>query len=215
MNRLTKIADKYCYTDKGTNGDGHLYTEFYQPFFEKFENPKILEFGTYMGGSAHMFNDFFDGNCEIWTCDIGYDAYDYIKDIPNIHFEHIDLNSQELINKFKEKLNGIKFDIIIDDAEHVWWQQLNLLYNFHDYLNNNGIYIIEDLQNSRIYTDPENSPLYFLNFLSPNIMLSKEQNDKILSSIKDVQIFNRKNDGKDMVEYFGGRSITSIITFNN
>ena len=43
MNRLTRIADK-CGTDKGSINDAHLYTEFYQQFFEKYEFPKILEY---------------------------------------------------------------------------------------------------------------------------------------------------------------------------
>jgi hypothetical protein len=49
MERLTKLANKWG-TDKGTEfEDSHGYTEFYQKFFEKYDNPKIIEIGTWQG----------------------------------------------------------------------------------------------------------------------------------------------------------------------
>lgn len=214
MNRLTKLADKYG-SDKGTIESAHLYTEFYQPFFEKYENPKILEIGTWQGASAHMFNDFYDGNCEIYTCDILPETQDNVKDLPNAHFFLVDAGNKESVDSLREKLSGIKFDIIIDDASHVWWDQMNLLRGLNRLLAKDGIYIIEDIHYSRLYPDMAESPLFFVNFLKPNIMLSEEENNELLSRIKDVQIMSRKNNSEQMMAYFGGRSITAILTFED
>lgn len=212
MNRLTRIADK-CGTDKGSINDAHLYTEFYQQFFEKYEFPKILEFGTWKGGSTKMFNDFFDGDCMIWTCDILKESQEYVKGMDNVLFKNVDISNGEQLNELYESLKDIEFDIIIDDASHVWGDQMSLLSKFHKLLKKDGIYILEDIHYSRLYADSENSPLFFLNFLKPNVQLTQEENDELINKIKDVQIYSRKNNSEDMVKYFGGRSITAIITF--
>ena len=213
MKRLTKLANKYE-TDKGTTThDAHGYTEFYQAFFEKYESPKILEIGTYKGNSAKMFNAFYDGDCEIWTCDIVEEMGEYVKDMPNVHFVHLNVTNKDEINTFVETIKDVEFDIIIDDASHIWQDQMNALVGFHKLLSPDGIYILEDIHYSRLFIDPENSPLFFLNFLVPNNMLTEEENEMLINSIKDVQIWSRKNLNYDMPLRFGGRSMTAIITF--
>ena len=216
MKRLTKIANS-CGTDKGSAcGDMHCYTEFYEPYFSKYESPNILEIGTYQGGSARMFSKFFDDDCKIWTCDIAEGFSDFVADMPNVTFKQLDLGDKNAVKALHDyfKENNIIFDIIIDDASHVWYHQMNALCGFHDLLKPDGIYITEDLNYSLIWEDPEHSPLYFLNFLDRNIMLTDEEYSELKSKIKDVTIFNRKNEATDsMREKFGGRSITSIITF--
>lgn len=216
MKRLTRIANS-CNTDKGsTCGDMHCYTEFYEPYFEKYEAPNILELGTYEGGSARMFSKFYDDNCKIWTCDI-YDGFaESVSGLPNAKFFTLDLENKEEIKKLHDYFvsEGIEFDIVIDDASHAWRHQMNALCGFHDLVKKDGIYIIEDLNYSLIWSDPENSPLYFLNFLSENVMLTNEEYSELKNKIENVTIFNRRNEATDsMRERFGGRSITSIITF--
>lgn len=216
MKRLTRIAN-ICDTDKGSAcGDMHCYTEFYEPYFEKYDNPNILEIGTYKGGSAKMFSKFYDDECKIWTCDCYSGFAESVSGMPNATFIELNLEYKDDIKKLHDyfKNEGIEFDIIIDDASHVWQHQMNAISGFHDLLKEGGIYIIEDLNYSLIWTDPENSPLYFINFQQENIMLTNEEYAELKSKMKDIVIFNRKNESTDtMKECFGGRSITSIITF--
>lgn len=216
MKRLTKIANAFG-TDKGsTCGDMHCYTEFYEPYFEKYESPNILEIGTYLGGSAKMFSKFYDDDCKIWTCDIAEEFAESVSGMPNVVFNQLDLENKDAIKELHDyfKSNNIEFDIIIDDASHAWRHQMNAICGFHDLLKKDGIYIIEDLNYSLIWVDPEHSPLYFINFLDKNIMLTDEEYNELNSKIKDVIIYNRKNISTDsMKTKFGGRSITSIITF--
>ena len=214
MNRLTKLANKYG-TDKGSNcRDSHCYTEFYQQFFEKYEHPKILEIGIYHGGATRMLNDFFDGDCEIWACDWEDDFKQYVEDMPNVHFVHLDVSNKNDIAKLAKSLEGVGIDIIIDDASHFWYDQMILLLGLNHLLTDDGIYILEDIHFSRLFIDPENSPLFFINFLQPNCMLTEEENSELINRIKDVQIFSRKNvSTEDMINKYGGRSMTSVITF--
>lgn len=213
MERLTRLANKYK-TDKGTEfEDAHGYTEFYQQFFEKYENPKIIEVGVWHGGSIRMLNDFFDGECEIWALDYDTSLKQYVEDMPNVHFVCVDASDKNSIKEFKESMDGTEFDIIIDDASHIWRHQMNLIYGLHGLLKENGIYVIEDIHFSRLFSDPENSPLFFINFLMPNVMLTEEENKELIDKIKDVQIFSRKNHAFEMDENWGGRSMTSVITF--
>ena len=213
MERLTKLANKHK-TDKGTEyRDAHGYTEFYQQFFEKYERPNIIEIGIWEGGSTRMLSDFYDGDCEIWALDWDENLKRFVEDMPNVHFVNIDAGNKEQIEEFRKSVEGIKFDIILDDASHIWQHQMNLISGLHTLLSENGIYIIEDIHFSRFFTDPENSPLFFINFLYPNVMLTDEENTELINKIKDVQIFSRKNHAFEMDERWMGRSMTSVITF--
>lgn len=215
MERLSRIANKVG-TDKGTNyEDSHGYTEFYQRFFEKYEHPNILEIGTYLGRSAKMFEEFYDGECSIYTCDI-IDSTEQIKDVPTAKYFYVNESDGESLARLHEQLKDIKFDIIIDDASHVWQDQFNGLTALHDLLSEGGIYILEDLHYSRLKGDEiiKFSPLYFLAFMFPSPLIGEEESNKLINKIKDIQIFSHKNNSTmEMREWYGGRSMTAIITF--
>lgn len=215
MERLSRIANKVG-TDKGTNHeDSHGYTEFYQKFFEKYEHPNILEIGTYLGRSAKMFEEFYDGDCTIYTCDI-IPSEEYIKDVETATYIYVNESDGESLKKLHDSLKGVKFDIIIDDASHVWQDQFNGLTALHDLLSEDGIYVLEDIHYSRLYGQENavNSPLFFLNFLFPSACLGEEDYNELVNKIDNVYIFSRKNEStQEMREWYGGRSMTAIITF--
>ena len=58
-----------------------------------------------------MFNDFYDGYCEIYTCDILERCEECVKDMPNVHFYNVDAGSKESLYKLKEEL-GVEIEII-------------------------------------------------------------------------------------------------------
>lgn len=214
MERLTKLAN-YFGTDKGTTcGDSHRYTEIYQSYFEKYENPVILEIGVFHGSSIKMINAFYDGQCEIYACDIDSNCENYIRDLPNVHFIQLELGNMESMKNVKSCLGNIKFDMIIEDASHIWEHQMYSLYMYHDMLKENGIYILEDLQTSRQYEDLRISPLAFLALAQPSGLIEPEYEDKILKDIEDIKIFSVRNEKTQaMRDFYRGRSITSILTF--
>lgn len=216
MKRLTKLANKYN-TDKGTGyWYSHSFTDFYEPFFEKYENPTILEIGTAEGSSAKMLNDFFDGECTIYTLNINGNCAKNVEGYDNIHFFRVDCSSDEDINKFlNETVPGIDFDIIIEDGSHYWDHQMISLYFFSKRLKKNGVFVLEDLHTSIVdyATDNkhEQSPLFYVNFLEGGIGLYGYEKEELTGRIKDVLVFNRYNELNDTK--FKNRSITAIITF--
>ena len=147
MNRLTKLANKYS-TDKGTEYMyKHTFTEFYEPYLKKFEHPTILEIGTGDGGSAKMFSAYYDGDCEIYTLDI-LPIADKFEGYNNIHTYVVDASNEDSVWGFIESLNGLKFDIIIDDASHRYKDQYISLVYFRQCLKKGGLFIMEDLHTS-------------------------------------------------------------------
>ena len=224
MNRLTEIANKYN-TDKGTNsicannGPGHGFTEFYYKFFKDIKKPTILELGVYEGASIKMFNEFYNGNCEIYCVDIDNKCdVSYIGD--NIHFHILDLGNEKQLSNFLQMMNdnNVRFDIILDDASHIIYHQM-IAYSFlRELLKKDGMYIIEDLHTcfGDIWPYNKNEKTttldFFVNF-KPYHRFGKEMNEKLLSEIKTVELFsNDNNSGSTTLNGIRkNRSITAVI----
>lgn len=213
MKRLTKLANKYN-TDKGTEyWFAHGFTEFYEPYFAKYENPTILEIGTAEGGSAKMLNEFFDGDCTIYTIDIDKETGKNVEGYDNIKFFNVDCSNEDEINKFlNEDAAGVDFDIIIEDASHLWVHQMLSLYFFGKRVKKGGLFVLEDLHTSYVKEhEVTESPLYFLNFFEGGYGLYDYEVRELTERIKDVIIYNRYNEKN--CDFFKHRSVTAIITF--
>lgn len=207
MKKLTEIAN-YCQTDKGYNFDEcHGYTEYYEYWLSKYDNPKILEIGSFRGASTRMFDEFYNHNCEIWTYDIDYTNYNYKFNKDNIHCFQGNQNDEGDWKRFFETAPD-KFDIIIDDGSHMPEHQLNTLFWLHNHLTENGIYILEDLH-TYMWDKQQNSPLYFLNFWDPNDYLTPAQKYILFDRLIDEIVIHRKNENSNYCK----RSITSILRF--
>jgi hypothetical protein len=142
MHELTRLANYYG-TDKGSEHNDyiHCYTEFYGPLLNHRRNnlKNMLEIGVYEGQSLRMWKDFFV-NANIYGIDC---------DKVNIKEERLFIGSEinayieETVNIFKDK--NIKFDFIIDDGPHNMSSWTFVLNNYIDLLDENGIFIIEDI----------------------------------------------------------------------
>ena len=212
MKELTKLGIKYG-TDKATY---HLYTEIYDDYFKKFNNPNILEIGVHRGASLQMHNEYFNEKCNI----VGLDSRDRLKYKGNGKNIKIITGDQSKIEDLKKCVDAVKekeYDIIIDDGGHfVKAQQISFSFLF-DFVKKKGIYIIEDLQTSfsEKYNPEKNlNTIDFLNQLDKGVYSSLpphiSQNDfgRLKKQIKSVEIF-WKTPKQDI-----DNSITSIITKN-
>lgn len=222
MNRLTEIANKYN-TDKGTNQccdnkrKGHGFTEFYYEYFKDLKHPVILELGVWEGASIKMFNDFFNGDCEIHCVDI--DPKRNIESIgDNVHFHLLDLGNEKQLSEFVKKMGDISFDIILDDASHLIYHQM-LAYSFlRKLLNKNGMYVMEDLHcnfgDCWSYNKDEKTTTldFFVNFI-PYHKFSDELNLALFNEIKTVELFSNDNNSlpHNLRNLRMNRSITAII----
>lgn len=143
-------------TDKGV---GHNYIQYYDKLFAPLQASEcnILEIGVLHGGSIRMWNEFFEnGNIyglDDFSHEIGFSREGQTK----VDWNQVEegLNALERVNiikcdstdaeKVNEALEGLKFDLIIDDGNHTVPAQLKTIELFYPYLSENGIYIVEDV----------------------------------------------------------------------
>jgi len=146
-----------------------IYDFYFNPFKKRKIN--ILEIGIDTGNSLRFWKNYFSKKSNI----IGLDIKKYnFKDKNIFTFqgrqEDIFFLSQ-ITKKFK------KFDIIIDDGSHNCKDIIKSFNYFFNYLNNEGIYIVEDLQTSyfpryngsRINLKKNNTSMNFLKNLTDSI----------------------------------------------
>jgi hypothetical protein len=125
--KLTELGLKYQ-TDKAYF---HLFTEFYNDYFEKFlDRPiNILEIGIFEGKSLLMLKEFFPEST-IYSIDINPKSVDL--NLGNNINKY--LCSQDDFPKLQKIFNNIKFDIIIEDGSHMTSHQQTSLGFFFSYL---------------------------------------------------------------------------------
>jgi cephalosporin hydroxylase len=158
--KLADIHNKYD-TDKGTY---HSYINKYDELFAPFQDKRInfLEIGCLTCGSIKMFNEYF-AQGHIYGIDNWEQNTDHmgqllqnkginltqIVDDINQNYPKVKLITCDSTNKdaVVKKLNGMKFEIIIDDGDHRTQSQFETFKNFIPLLEKGGVYVIEDVGN--------------------------------------------------------------------
>lgn len=122
------------------------YFEIYDNHFSRFRGKKvvILEFGVSQGGSLQMWKNYFGEGAMIYGVDIEPKCKQLEEDQVEIF-----IGSQEDANFLKEIKNKIpKVDILIDDGGHTMNQQIVTFEEMFSHVNDNGVYLCEDLHTS-------------------------------------------------------------------
>ena len=143
MNKLDEIIKEFeLLTDKNTT---HTYTPVYHDLFKDIRHKKlnILELGICTGGSLQLWNEYFP-NSHILGMDVTYQLLKQGMNEPRIQYILRDAYSHDTINKYKS--NGMKFDIIIDDGPHTKESQEICAEHYPQFLKDDGILVIEDIQ---------------------------------------------------------------------
>ncbi|MGQ0732803.1 MAG: hypothetical protein ACT4QD_04005 [Acidobacteriota bacterium] len=103
------------------------------------------------GGSLRAWRDYFP-NASIHGIDVQPDTQFHE---PRITTHLCDSTDARQVEALFERLNGLRFDIIIDDGSHVDSNQLATLRLFYQRLTEGGLYFIEDLDpNCMLNTTP-------------------------------------------------------------
>ena len=135
---LKNIAKKFP-----TSKNDHQFIDYYEDYFERFKDKEIniLEIGVERGDSLRMWREYFT-KAQICAIDL-IDRNIYVNNTDIMIGDQSDYYFlQQVVNKYQ------KFDIIIDDGSHQCKhiiKSFNFLFN---YLNDDGIYVVEDLQTS-------------------------------------------------------------------
>lgn len=140
MSDLLQIGKKYP-SSKNRFG----FIEIYEKYFNEVKNEKlnILEIGIDKGDSLRIWRDYFP-NAKI--CGLDIDKKDF--KINGVEFFFGDQSDKNFLKTIIDKYNS--FDIIIDDGSHISKHIITSFNYLYPYLNDNGLYIVEDLQTSYI-----------------------------------------------------------------
>lgn len=168
---LTDIANESG-TDKGTVGPsavhgGHNYTDIYEAYLGSLRQKPctILEVGIGLkrkddpriahgrnsggGGSIKMWSTYFEKGT-VYAADIVDGSFLNSEKVKTFI---LDQGDEASLRAFKEKLQGVQFDAIIDDGSHHPDHQQKTIGILFPLLKSGGIYFIEDVQKNG-YGDP-------------------------------------------------------------
>ena len=156
-NQLTDLMNLYG-SDKGGKNNHHNYSEYYSHIFfnKKKYIKKFLEVGlgtnnvnlaSNMGAegkplaSLRAWKDYFI-NAEIYGADIDKNI---LKDEEGIKTFYVDQTDPITISEMFKKIGVEKFDVILEDGLHEFNANICFFENAINFLDDDGIYIIEDV----------------------------------------------------------------------
>ncbi len=192
---------------KRSQTKGHGYSKFYSNQLKEFKNKKIniLEIGSYAGASAAAFAKYFS-NANIFCFDVNISNFKYQS--KNIFVYGVDINNKkkvkEILNDIFEKNKFSFFDLIIDDGSHNLSDMLLSFNLFFHYLNNEGIFVIEDFKHPNYYQYNRNINHILIDEFLNNLenkklfnssIVSQENQKYLMNVIKKIDIYkgNLKN----------------------
>lgn len=137
-------ADKSPYNPRKWQ---HAYTPFYDLIFSPIRYKPIVfgEIGIFKNTSMQMWRKYFP-HATLYGWDHSEEFLQYAKNqqLENVHYDYMNVKEEISINESFQKTNT-KFDVIIDDSSHEFWDQIKIIRNAHKYLNPGGYLIIEDI----------------------------------------------------------------------
>ena len=203
---LDNLSKKYN-LDKNIASGCHNYIPGYVSIFEdiRYNVNNMLEIGIgsvengQMGGVIHLgyktgnslkcWSEYFS-NSKIYGIDI---------------FEHKELNTDRITTFVADQSNesclknvidkiNCNLDIIIDDGSHQGEHQVFSFMYLNKYLNNNGIYVIEDVQPKNIdkFIDLTIFPSNYVNYIKNNFNITYLDTRKDYNRADDFMVVFKK-----------------------
>ena len=161
--RMDKIGAR-CNTDKASLGRskahrggaatdrprGHDYLRKYEFFIGRFASKpdfRMMELGAgpdwNIGASVHLWEEFF------WRDDFRLRVVDVKPTANNLANERVSVTVGDLGDPaVLAELASSAYDVIIDDASHLWGHQLLALEFLFPSIRQGGMYVIEDIETS-------------------------------------------------------------------
>jgi hypothetical protein len=118
---------------------------FLRPF-QLQQTLKFGEVGILNGASIRMWKDYFQ-NASFHAFDISIQSLLNVKSIPNVITYLVDeTNVHGIVDCLEEATSdGVRFDILLEDASHQLNHQLHFLKDAIQYVRPGGLLIIEDI----------------------------------------------------------------------
>jgi hypothetical protein len=148
MLTLQQLYNKYKKGDWPDKNSTHSYISVYEEILAPYRHTakNILEIGLMSGESLKMWDEYFDG--DVYGMDCNIKPIDGLADLTKIIKEGYRVVIGDASNQMdvEKHFKGIKFDVVIEDANHDVSQQIDIYNTLKPYLKDNSIYIIEDIQ---------------------------------------------------------------------
>lgn len=143
------------------------YDKILSPFREAFSS--ILEIGVAQGQSIRMWTDYFT-KATIHGADISKASENCVDYSDRIRFHLLDQRNEAQLKNLEQ---FSPFDLIIDDGNHFWMEQILTFKTLFPYLRKGGIYIVEDTTTSywREYKNNPVSPIEYFKSLVDEVHL--------------------------------------------
>lgn len=122
------------------------YFEIYDRHFSRFRGTDVhlVEFGISQGGSLQMWKEYFGPNAKIFGIDINPHCQKLEEEQIEVFIG--DQEDRKFLKSLREKIP--KIDILIDDGGHTMKQQINTYEELFSCIDENGVYLCEDLHTS-------------------------------------------------------------------
>ena len=133
-------------TDKNTT---HSYLPLYDELLVKHKNSAldIIEIGVQLGGSIKLWNDYFSRAIIHGVDNEKKESFAELRKFPRIKLYLEDAYSQSFVQSLP------KMDFIIDDGDHSLKSLLFVVTHYSKLLKDDGILIIEDVQDIKWLDD--------------------------------------------------------------
>ena len=143
------------------------YDKILSPFRESFSS--ILEIGVAQGQSIKMWADYFP-KTTIHGADIAPSSKICESYSSRVKFHLLDQRNEAQLKNLEQ---FSPFDLIIDDGNHFWMEQILTFKTLFPYVRNGGIYIVEDTTTSywKEYNNNSISPVEFFKTLVDEVHL--------------------------------------------
>ena len=119
------------------------FLEIYENYFKDYKDSeiKILEIGIDKGASLRLWREYFS---KATICGLDIEKKNFV--IEKVDIIVGDQSDKNVIQKIVSKYES--FDIIIDDGSHKSKHIIKSFEYLFDHLNEDGLYVVEDLQTS-------------------------------------------------------------------
>lgn len=145
---LLELYNKHKKGDWPDKGSVHSYLEVYEELLAPYRETArvILEIGLMSGESLRMWTEYFAGVTYGMDCSIK--PIDGLADLSGAIAEgyKVIIGDAASPADIEKNFKTLKFDVVIEDANHDVEQQLQIYKTLKPYLSKGAIYIIEDIQ---------------------------------------------------------------------
>ena len=171
-NTLRSVSELYK-SDKLEHG----YIEIYESFFKELKNKelKILEIGIADGKSLLAWSDYFKNSTIIGIDIHKINVVEKKLNRKNIKVHQGSQSDKSFINEIINIYGTL--DIIIDDGSHLTKDVKKSFHLLFPYLNNDGLYVVEDMQTS--YNHFFGGNPFDLKYSSSHMNFFKDLTDRI------------------------------------